>query len=111
METLSPDWLKARPESGLDWRIVLQIVRERLHRGSSRLRNPPDNSTASERSHPGDHPTTLPLLSEATRETTEGQMDGFFSQLPFICCLPEVASVRDGLKICPWVVFREEGTT
>ena len=35
--------------------------------------------------------------SEAERkyalETTQGQIDGFFSQLPFKCYLPEVASV------------------
>ena len=28
-------------------------------------------------------------------ETTQGRMDGFFSQLPFKCFLPEVASVGD----------------
>ena len=30
-----------------------------------------------------------------TLETTQGQIDGFFSHLPFICHLPEVASVGD----------------
>ena len=33
--------------------------------------------------------------SLSTLETTQGQMEGFFSQLPFKCYLPEVASVRD----------------
>ena len=42
----------------------------------------------------------------STLETTHGQMGGFFSQLPFKCHLPEVASVADWLKICPWVAFR-----
>ena len=42
----------------------------------------------------------------ATLETTQGQMDGFFSQLLFKCYLPEVASLCDLLKICPWVVSR-----
>ena len=31
----------------------------------------------------------------ATLETTLGQIDGFFTQLPFKCYLPEIASVRD----------------
>ena len=35
------------------------------------------------------------LLSVPTLETTQGQIDGFFSQLPFKCYLPEVASVGD----------------
>ena len=30
-----------------------------------------------------------------TMKTTQGQMDVFFSQLPFKCYLPEVASVGD----------------
>jgi hypothetical protein len=30
-----------------------------------------------------------------TLETTRGQIDGFFSQHPFKCYLPEVASVGD----------------
>ena len=34
-------------------------------------------------------------------EATQGQMDGFFSQLPYKCYLEEVASVGNGLKICP----------
>ena len=36
----------------------------------------------------------------------QGQIDGFFSQLPFKCYLPEVASVGDSLQICPWVASR-----
>ena len=34
-------------------------------------------------------------------EATQGQMDGFFSQLPYKCHLEEVASVGDCLNICP----------
>ena len=41
-----------------------------------------------------------------TLKTTQGQIDGFFSQFPFNCYLPEVASVGDGLEICPWVASR-----
>jgi hypothetical protein len=32
---------------------------------------------------------------EAALEATQGQMDGFFSQLPYKCHLKEVASVGD----------------
>ena len=45
-------------------------------------------------------------VGEATLETPRRQIDGFFSQLPFKCFLPEVASVGYRLKICPWVVSR-----
>ena len=31
----------------------------------------------------------------STLETTKGQIDIFFSQLSFECCLPEVASAGD----------------
>ena len=34
-------------------------------------------------------------FSKATLETTQGQIDGLLSQLPFKCYLPEVASVGD----------------
>jgi len=34
-------------------------------------------------------------------EATQGQMDGFLSQLPYKCHLEEVASVGDYFKICP----------
>ena len=44
--------------------------------------------------------------SNTTLETTQGQIDGFFSQLPSKCDLQEVASVGDGVKICPWVASR-----
>ena len=33
-------------------------------------------------------------------ETTQGQTFGLFSQLPFKCHLPDVASVKDLLEIC-----------
>ena len=39
-------------------------------------------------------------------ETTQRQMDGLLSQPPYKCYLPEVASVGDCLKICPWVASR-----
>ena len=39
-------------------------------------------------------------------ETTQGQIDGFVSQLPVKCYLPKVASVGGRLKICPWVASR-----
>ena len=35
------------------------------------------------------------LKVSSTLETTQGQIDGFFNQLPFKCYLPEVASVGD----------------
>ena len=47
-----------------------------------------------------------PVVTHSTLETTQGQIDGFFSQLPFRCYLPEVASVGDRHKICPWVASR-----
>ena len=47
---------------------------------------------------------TIQVLS--TLETTQGQKDGFFSKILFKCTLPEVASVGDQLKICPWVASR-----
>ena len=34
-------------------------------------------------------------------EATQGQINGFFSQLPYKCHLEEVTSVSDLLKICP----------
>ena len=40
-------------------------------------------------------------------ETTQGQIDGFVSQLQFKYFLPEVASVGDWLRIYTWVAFRE----
>ena len=43
-----------------------------------------------------------------TLDTTPGQIDGFFSQLPLKCYLPELASVGDLLKICPWVASGEK---
>ena len=45
-------------------------------------------------------------VSTATLETTQGQTDGLFRQLPFKYYLPEVASVGDWLQICPWVASR-----
>ena len=38
--------------------------------------------------------------SRAALKATQGQMDGFFNQLPYRSHLEEVASVRDGLDIC-----------
>jgi hypothetical protein len=39
----------------------------------------------------------------ATLDTTQGQIDGFFSQLPYKCHQDWVASVGDWLEIGPWV--------
>jgi hypothetical protein len=51
------------------------------------------------------------LHGEKTRsapalEATQGQMDGFFSQLLYKCHLQESASVGDRLKICPHIDSR-----
>ena len=46
-------------------------------------------------------PPPLPTL-----EATQGQIDAFFSQLPFKRYLPEIVSVGYGLVICPWVASR-----
>ena len=40
-------------------------------------------------------PPPLCQSLSTTLEATQGQIDGFFSQLPFKCYLPEVASVGD----------------
>ena len=45
----------------------------------------------------------------AALEATQGQMDGFFRQLPFRCHLEEVASAGDRLEICPQLDSRVEG--
>ena len=56
-----------------------------------------------------------PNLQVTTLEATQGQIDGFFGQLPYKCHqnrLPykchqnRVASVGDRLKIRPWVTSR-----
>ena len=41
--------------------------------------------------------TDLPDMGarDATLEATQGQMDGFLSELPYKCYLEEVASVED----------------
>jgi len=44
--------------------------------------------------------------SKTTLEATQGQIDVFFSQLPFKCHQNRPASVGDRLKICPWVTSR-----
>jgi len=49
---------------------------------------------------------TRPPAAVPTLETTQGQTDGFFSQVPCKCYLPEIASVGGLLKICPWVASR-----
>jgi len=43
-------------------------------------------------------------------EATQGQIDGFCSQLPYKCHQNRVASVGDSLKIFPRVAPREGGT-
>jgi len=45
----------------------------------------------------------------ATLEATQGQMDGFFIQLPYKNHQNRMASVGDWLKICPWVTSRAGG--
>ena len=54
------------------------------------------SSTRSRRPRPPT-PSHLCMPSDANSalEATQGQMDGFWSQLPFKRCLPEVASVGD----------------
>ena len=52
----------------------------------------------------------LNVVLPPTLETTQGQMNEFFTQLPFNCYLPEVASVEDLLKIFPWVASRVDGS-
>ena len=42
----------------------------------------------------------------STLEANQGQIDGFFGQLPCKCHQNRVAPVGDGLKIWPWVTFR-----
>ena len=42
----------------------------------------------------------------AVLEETQGQIDGFLSQLPIKCYLSEVKSVGDCLKIGLWVASR-----
>ena len=49
--------------------------------------------------------------SVATLEATQGQNDGFFSQLQYTCYLEEEGSVADWLTICPWVASRVDGAS
>ena len=42
----------------------------------------------------------------ATLKTSQGQIDGLFSQLQSKFHLSEVASVGDWFRICPWVASR-----
>jgi hypothetical protein len=51
-------------------------------------------------------PASEGLSFGSTLETTQGQIDGFFSRLQFKFYLAEVASVGNWLKICPWVASR-----
>ena len=43
----------------------------------------------------GDYEAGRPIVSVPALEATQGQMDGFFSQLPYKCHLEEVACVGD----------------
>ena len=43
-----------------------------------------------------------PVQPVPTLETTQGQIDGFFGQLPFKFYLLEVASVGNQFDVCPW---------
>ena len=47
------------------------------------------------RGEPAWPPAARPFFFFTTLKTTQRQIDGFFSQLPFKCYLPEVASVGD----------------
>ena len=55
---------------------------------------------------------TLPLknagasFSQAALEATQGQINGFFSHLPYKCYLEEMASMGDWFKICPQLESR-----
>jgi len=53
-------------------------------------------------------PTAVAGWGNPTLQATQGQIDGFFSQLPYTCHQNRVASVGDGLDICPWVASRVE---
>jgi len=46
------------------------------------------------------------VLRSPALEATQGQIHGFFSQLPKKCHQNRVASVGGSLKICPWVTSR-----
>ena len=43
---------------------------------------------------------------DSSLQATQGQIDGFFSQLPYRCHQDRVASLGDQLKICAWVASR-----
>ena len=57
------------------------VVSDKFSKGVTPLGPPPE--------------LTFVALLYAAPETTQGQMDGFFSQLSFKCYLTEVASVGD----------------
>ena len=50
------------------------------------------------------------MVSPSALEITQGQTDGFFSQLPYTCYVEAVACVGDGPKICPWVASKVDMT-
>jgi len=52
------------------------------------------------------HPSWRLPTDITALEATQGQMDGFFSQLPYKCHQNRVASVGCWLTICPWVTSR-----
>ena len=45
-------------------------------------------------------------FTHTTLEAIQGQIAGFFGQVPYKCHQNRVASVGDGLKICSWVTSR-----
>jgi len=53
----------------------------------------PAENTPDTQKHPS--LTRTILYGNRTLETTQGQIDGFFSQLPFNCFPPEEATVGD----------------
>jgi len=48
---------------------------------------------------------TISAQESTTLEATQGQIDGFFSQLPYKYHQNWVASVGDRLRIFPWVGY------
>ena len=50
--------------------------------------------------------TTETCVCTSALEATQGQMDGFFSQLPYKCNLEEVASVGDYVYICIYIYIQ-----
>ena len=72
--------------------IMSQGGFEMVTKGSRRCAKGKGAKPKRMRGHPGGGPNALP---EATLEVTPGQIDGFFSQLPYNCHQNRMASVGD----------------